>query len=173
MATTRQRQAARRNIKKAQSKWRRMSSQQRAQAQPEGAQRRRPGTTGRGAYYHVEVRPKERFETFRTQDVGQPGGIQRVAGRTGRGAWSDQKWLISKEMAHIEKDRLVPDSDDARQVLERLGSAPRHIRGDRFTAKPRPDVPERAKPTARQRQARRANIKKAQAARRGRPQRVA
>jgi phage-related minor tail protein len=68
-------------------------------------------------------------------------------------------------MAHIENETLVPDNDDARQVLEKLGSKPHHLRGDRFAAKPRPDVPERAKPTTRQRQARRRNIKKAQAVR--------
>ena len=166
MATTKQRQAARRNIKKAQAKWRSMSSKEHARSQPEGRERRRPGSTGRGEYYHVEVRPKNEFSTFRTQDVGKPGGIQRVAGHREGGAWSDQKWLISKQMAHIENERLVPDNEDARKVIERLGSEPRHISGDRFRAKPRPDVPERAKPTVRQRQARRENIKKAQAARR-------
>jgi len=36
--------------------------------------------------------------------------------------------------------------------------------GDRFKAKPRSNVPERAKPTLAQQQARRENIKKAQAA---------
>jgi hypothetical protein len=166
MATTKQRQAARRNIKKAQSKWRSTSSRQRARSQPRGSRRRRPGTTGRGEYYHVEVRPKTEFDAFRTQDVGQRGGIQRVAGRRGSVSWSDQKWLISKRMAHIENDHLIPDNPDAEQVLERLGSEPRHIRGDRFAAKPRPNVPEREKPTTRQSRARRQNIKKAQATRR-------
>jgi hypothetical protein len=40
------------------------------------------------------------------------------------------------------------------------------VRGDRFKAAPRPNVPEEAKPTVAQRQARQRNIKKAQAARR-------
>jgi hypothetical protein len=38
--------------------------------------------------------------------------------------------------------------------------------GDRFQAKPRPNVPEEEKPTPAQRRAQRQNIKKAQAARR-------
>ncbi len=168
MATTKQRQAARRNIKKAQEAWRGMSSRQRAKAQPEGRKREKPGATGQGEYFHVEVRPKSEFATFRTQDVGKKGGIQRVAGRRGSGSWDDQKWLIGKDQAHIEKDKLVPDTEDARKVLERLGSEPRHIEGDRFKAKPRPNVPEEEKPTAAQRRARQENIKKGQAAGRSR-----
>jgi hypothetical protein len=168
MATTKQKQAARKNIKKAQQTWRSMSARQRAKAQPEGKEREKPGATGQGEYFHIEVRPKGQFTTFRTQDVGQRGGIQRVAGRRGSGSWDDQKWLISKEHAHIEKDRLIPDTEDARKVLERLGSEPQHIAGDRFRAKPRPNVPEKEKPTPAQKRARRANLQKAQAARRKR-----
>lgn len=165
MATTQERQAAQRDTTRTQARGRRLPSKQRAQSQMEGEERRRPGATGRGKYYHVEVRPKEKFDTFRTQDVGKKGGIQRVAGRRGGGVWADQKWLISKHMAHIENETLVPDNEDARQVLDRLGSRPHHLHGDRFEAKPRPDVPERAKPTVRQRRAHRQNIQKAQAAR--------
>ncbi len=166
MATTKQRQAARKNIKKAQKTWKSMSPRQRTRSQPEGGARRTPGATGQGEYYHVEVRPKSEFVAFRTQDVGEPGGIQRVAGRRGSGSWDDQKWLISKEDAHIERGELVPDTEEAQQVLSALGSKPEHIRGDRFKAKPRPNVPEKEKPTAAQKRARRTNIKKAQAARR-------
>ncbi len=168
MATTKQRQAARKNIKKAQEAWQGMSSRQHAKAQPEGRGREKPGGTGQGDYFHVEVRSKSQFDTFRTQDVGKKGGIQRVAGKRGSGSWDDQKWLIGKDQAHIENDKLVPDTEEARKVLERLGSKPQHIEGDRFKAKPRPNVPEREKPTAAQRRARRENIKKAQAARRSR-----
>ena len=168
MATTKQKQAARKNIKKAQETWRGMSRRQHAKAQPEGREREKPGATGQGEYFHVEVRPKSQFATFRTQDVGKKGGIQRVAGKRSSGSWDDQKWLISKEHAHIENDKLVADTEDARKVLERLGSEPQHIEGDRFKAKPRPNVPEREKPTAAQQRARQENIKKAQATRRSR-----
>jgi hypothetical protein len=158
--------AARRSIKKAQEAWGSMTSRQRARAQPEGRKRKGPGTTGKGEYYHVEVRRKSQFSTFRTQDVGKKGGIQRIAGKRSSGSWDDQKWLISKDEAHIENDRLVPDTTDAQEVLRALGSEPKHVGGDRFTAKPRPNVPEKEKPTAAQKRAWQQNIKKAQAARR-------
>jgi hypothetical protein len=51
-------------------------------------------------------------------------------------------------------------------VLEALGSEPVHVSGDRFKAKPGPNVQEKDKPMAAQRRARQNNIKKAQAARR-------
>ena len=166
MATPRQREAARENIKKAQRTWQEMSRTERARAQPQG-DRAEPGTSGEGEFFHIEVRPSEQFRTFRTQDVGKSGGIERVAGKRASGSWDTQKWLISKEHAHIEGDRLVPDTEDARDVLAELGSTPEHIRADRFRAKPRPNVPETEKPTAAQQRARHANIKKAQAARHG------
>ena len=168
MATQRQRQAARKNIRKAQAAWRSMSSRQHARAQPEGRKRRKPAMGGHGNYYHVAVRPKGEFVTFRTQDVGEPGHIQRVAGKRGSGSWDTVKWLIGKEDAHVEHGKLIPDTQEAKKVLDELGSTPKHVKGDMFQAKPRPNVPERDKPTAAQRRARSENIKKAQAARRAR-----
>jgi hypothetical protein len=165
MATTKQRQAAKKNIKKAQSRWRSMSSRQHASSQPEGRDRKRPGAGG-GSFYRVEVRPKEEFITFRTQDVGGKGHIERVAGKRESGSWATVAWLIGKEDAHVSGRKLIADSADARQLLKKLGSEPVLRSGDRFEAKDRPNVPERAKPTAAQKRARSANIKKAQAARR-------
>jgi len=166
MTSERQRQAAKTNIKKAQRIWQTMSSRARAHAQPEGRQRARPGSTGEGEYYHIEVRPKRQFTTFRTHDVGRKGGIQRVAGKRSSGTWDDQKWLISKAQAHVDDGKLIPDTSDARDVVEALGSEPVHVTGDRFQAKPRPNVPEERKPTLAQRRAQQTNIRKAQAARR-------
>ncbi|HEY6074923.1 MAG TPA: hypothetical protein VIV15_16475 [Anaerolineales bacterium] len=165
MATTKQRQAARKNIKKAQSRWRSMSPRQHAASQPEGRSRQRPGAGG-GNFYRVEVRPKSDFVTFRTQDVGGKGHIERVAGRRESGSWATVAWLIGKEDAHVSGRKLVADSRDARNLLKKLGSQPVRRSGDRFDAKDRPNVPERAKPTAAQKRARSKNIKKAQAARR-------
>jgi hypothetical protein len=162
MATARQKQAAKKNVKTAQKARRGMSS--RAGAQPEG-RRAKPGSSGEGKFFHIEVRPKSEFSTFRTQDVGAAGGIERVAGKRGSGSWDTQKWLIGKQHAHIEGGRLVADTDEARKVLDALGAAPKHVDGDRFKAKPRPNIPESDKPTRAQQQARRRNIKKAQAAR--------
>lgn len=46
MATIKQREAARENIKKAQAKWQSMSRRQHSLAQPQGKERARPGSTG-------------------------------------------------------------------------------------------------------------------------------
>jgi len=165
MATTKQIAAAKRNIKKAQQKWKSMSHRQHALAQPEGRKRARPGSTGKGAYYHIEVRPKNQFTSFRNQDVGDPGGLERIAGRRSSGSWATQAWLISKDMAHIEDETLVADHKDAQDLLSKLSSKPVHKKGDIFTAHDRRNVPEREKPTPAQQKARAANIKKAQTAR--------
>lgn len=167
MTTQKQRAAARTNIRKAQAAWASMSPRQHAAAQPEGRARKRPGSGGEGNYYHVEVRRSEDFVTFRTQDVGEPGHIQRVAGKRGSGSWDTVKWLISKDDAHMDHEHLVPDSSEAEKVLSELGSEPVHLKGDIFEARPRPNVAEKDKPTPAQKRARSANIKKAQAARRG------
>ena len=130
-----------------------------------GSGRKKPGSGGQGDYYHVEVREGGDFETFRTQDVGDAGHLQRVGGKRASGSWATVKWLISKEDAHVENGKLVGDTKDAKDLIEKLGSQPVHLSGDRFKAKDRPDVPEKAKPTLAQTRARRQNIKKAQAAR--------
>lgn len=127
--------------------------------------RKKPGSGGQGDYYHVEVREGGDFETFRTQDVGDAGHLQRVGGKRASGSWATVKWLISKEDAHVENGKLVGDTKDAKDLIKKLGSQPVHLSGDRFKAKDRPDVPEKAKPTPAQTRARRQNIKKAQAAR--------
>jgi hypothetical protein len=164
MATERQRQAARENIKKAQERWQKMSHTEHARSQPEGKERRRPATTGEGNYYHVELRPRSEFKTFRTQDVGDKGHIQRVAGKRESGSWATVKWLISKDDAHVSGGRLVGDTKDAKDLLSKLGADPIHQSGDRFKARDRKNIPEKDKPTAAQKKARARNIKKAQAA---------
>jgi hypothetical protein len=94
--------------------------------------RQKPGSTGKGDYYHVEVLPKTGFVTFRTQDVGDPGHIQRVAGKKDSGSWQTVKWLIGKGDAHVRGDHLVPDTKDAKDLIKQLGMQPIHISGDRF-----------------------------------------
>jgi hypothetical protein len=166
MATAKQREAAKENIKKAQKKWQGMTSRDHSLAQPEGRKRAEPGTKGGGDFFRVVVRPKEEFTTFRNQDVGEPGHIQRLAGKRESGSWDTESWLISKQDAHMENDELIADTDDARELLETLGSKPIHVKGDVFEAKDRPDVPEKDKPTSAQKHARMENIEKAQQARR-------
>jgi hypothetical protein len=130
--------------------------------------RKKPGAGGQGQYYHIEVRSDDDFTTYRTQDVGEPGRVQRVAGKRATGSWATVKWLIDKQDAHVSGDTLVGDTQDAREVIAKLRTRPVHIGGDRFQAEPRRNVPERSKPTAAQQHARRTNIKKAQTARRKR-----
>lgn len=166
MATRKQVSAAKRNIKKAQAKWMSMSSRARALAQPQGRARKKPGSTGKGKYFHITVRPKSEFTSFRVQDVGRPGGVQRVAGRRSSGSWATHKWLISKDDAKKVGTKLVGISAGAKKVLKTLSSAAKFTMGDKFVAKPRKNVSESKKPTTKQRRARSSNIKKAQAARR-------
>jgi hypothetical protein len=168
MTTDKQKKAAQENIKKAQQKWQKMTPQERTLAQPEGRKRAKPGTTGEGDYFHIVLRSKDEFTFFRTQDVGEKGHIMRLAGKRRSGSWDTQTWLISKEDAHLEGDTLVADSEDARKLIEALGSKPKRVKGDVFEAKDRPNVPERLKPTEAQKKARLENIKKAQEARRKR-----
>lgn len=130
----------------------------------QGSRRQKPGSGGTGNFYHIEVRDGDDFETFRTQDVGDEGHMQRVAGKRASGGWSTVKWLVSKQDAHVEDGKLVGDTKDAKDLIRKLRTRPVKIRGDRFEAKPR-NVPGRSKPTSAQQRARQKNIKKAQAAR--------
>mgnify|MGYP001604512642 CR=1 FL=1 len=132
--------------------------------------RAKPGARGGGRFFHVEVRPARDFVRFRVQDIGGKGGIERVAGQRASGSWDTQKWLISKDLAHLDAGLLVPDTAAARKVLDMLASAARHVTGDRFKAKPRRDIPETAKPTPAMRRAQRHNIRKAQSARHKTPE---
>lgn len=142
-----------------------MSARQHALAQPQGRTRAKPGTSGEGDYFRIVVRPKEEFATFRNQDVGKPGHIQRLAGKRSSGYWATQAWLISKKDAHQEGKTLVPDTTDAEKIIRTLGSEPRQVKADIFKAKDRPNIPEADKPTPAQKKARIQNIRKAQAAR--------
>ena len=168
MATETQKTAARENIKKAQKRWQEMTPREHALAQPEGRKRAKPGTKGEGEFYRIEVRSKDDFVTFRYQDVGDKGHLLRLAGKRGSGSWDTVAWLIGKTDAHIEGEALIADTEDAKHLLETLGSKPELIKGDIFKAKDRPNVPESKKPTEAQQKARSENIKKAQAARRSR-----
>ena len=129
--------------------------------------RKKPGSTGRGEYYHIEVRSAGDFVSFQTQDVGRPGHIQRVAGRRSTGYWATVKWLIGKEDAHVQGTKLVADTKDAREVIEQLGSQPVRVVGDRFKARPSGKIPEsaNAKATPASTPARRKYVKKAQTVR--------
>ncbi len=130
--------------------------------------RAKPGSSGKGRFYHIQVRPNSQFIRFRVQDIGARGGVERVAGQRSNGSWDTVKWLVEKTHAHVHGETLVADTAEARKVLRSLGSRPVRVSGDRFRAAARVNIPESKKPTARQRRAWQRNIRKAQAARRKR-----
>jgi len=165
MVTTKQKVAAKKNIKKAQAKWKGMTKRQHTLAQPQGRGRTKPGTTGKGKFYRIMVRPKGEFTSFRVQDVGQKGGLERLAGRRSSGSWDTVSWLISKEDAKVKDGHLMITDAKAKSVLKSISGHIYHVKGDIFKAHPRKNVPEAAKPTPAMRRAQKANIKKAQAAR--------
>jgi hypothetical protein len=111
--------------------------------------RRPPGTTGIGRYFHIQLRPSSEFVSYRTHDVGRRGHIQRVAGKRPTGSWATIKWLVAKEDAHLEGEKLVADSPAARSLIARLGSKPVHTYGDRFSAKPNAKSKRANKPLSR------------------------
>jgi hypothetical protein len=127
-------------------------------------QRARPGSRGKGRFFHIVVRPNSQFVRFRVQDIGGRGGVERVAGQRANGTWDTVKWLVEKTHAHAHGDTLVADSAEARKLLRTLSSAPVRVGGDRFRAKPRTRIPGSEKPTLKQRRAWRRNILKAQRA---------
>ena len=164
--SSKQSAAAKKNIKKAQAVWKSMTPRQHALAQPQGRGRKKPGSTGKGNFYHIEIRPKSDFVTFRVQDVGEAGGLERLAGKRTSGSWDTVTWLVSKKVAHMTGDKkLVIDDPRAKSVLEQISGKPVHVKGDIFKAKPRKNVPEKDKPTLKMRKAQTANIKLAQKAR--------
>lgn len=166
MATKKQIVTAKKNIKKAQATWKAMTPRQHALAQPEGRNRKKPGSTGKGDYFRIEVRPKNQFTSFRTHDVGDTGGLQRITGRRSSGSWATATWLISKEDAHIDENKKLIITDlKAKTVLKSIQEPIEHVKGDIFKAKPRKNIAEKDKPTVAQKKAYAKNIKKAQQAR--------
>lgn len=160
-------EARKENIKKAQETWKNMPKSERSRRQPEGQTRTKPGKGEDGDYYHIEVRDKNQFSSFRTHDIGSEGHSMRVAGHRPSGSWDTQKWLINKNDAHIEDGKLVADREETKEIIDQLGSEPEHVYADIFRAKPRPNIPEKDKPTQAQQEAREENIRKAQEAAQG------
>lgn len=166
MATRKQTVAAKKNIRKAQSAWKGMTHRQRALAQPQGRKRTKPGMGGAGKFYRIVIRKKEDFTSFRVQDVGKKGGLERLAGRRSSGSWGTVAWLVAKTHAHMTpKGELVIDNKKEKLALSRAISGKiTHVKGDIFHAHPRKNVPESAKPTPAMKRAQKRNIAKAQRA---------
>lgn len=130
-----------------------------------GKARAEPGTSGHGKYFRIVVRPKEEFVTFRYNDIGKKGHLQRLAGKRESGTWATQAYLVSKKDAKKTDHKLIPTTEDARKLFIRLGSRPRLVKADIYRAKDRNLIPAEDKPTEAQRRAQMENIKKAYEAR--------
>jgi hypothetical protein len=129
--------------------------------------RKKPGTTGKGRFFRIVVRPKEEFSSFRVQDVGSAGHLERLAGHRPSGSWDTVSWLVSKEDAHIAGDKLVITNKKVKEAIEKGTSGKIvHVKADIFHAHPRKNVAEKDKPTKAMKAAQKKNIKKAQAAKR-------
>lgn len=131
------------------------------------AKRKAPGSTGKGKFYRIELRPKGQFSSFRVQDVGKKGGLERLAGHRKSGSWDTVSWLIAKDKAEVVRGRLKIVGKKEQSVLKQIKGPITHVKGDIFRAHPR-NVPESKKPTPAMKRAQKANIKKAQAARKKR-----
>lgn len=167
MATKKQTSASKKNVKKAQQAWKSMTPRQRALAQPQGRLRTKPGLGGSGKFYRIEIRPKSDFTSFRTQDVGGKGGLERLAGRRSSGSWATVAWLVDKKNARVSTsgELLITDPKERAALTKALRGKILKVKGDIFKAHPAKNVPEKAKPTPAMKRAQKANIKKAQAAR--------
>lgn len=127
--------------------------------------RKAPGSTGKGNFYRINIRPKGDFTSFRMQDVGEKGGLERLAGHRASGSWDTVTWLVEKKDAHVKNGHLIITDAKAKSVLKNISGHIYHVKGDIFRAHPRKNVPEAAKPTPAMRRSQKANLKKARKAR--------
>jgi hypothetical protein len=145
---------------------RRRTTKGRTKSTREPKPRKQQRRATRSEYYHIEVLPRTDFVSFQTQTVGRRGQIQRVAGQRSSGYWSTVKWLIDKKEAHVQDNKLVPDTLAARNVMEQLGSEPVRMLGDLFKARPRPSFQREEKSTRPPARTPRESTKKPQTGRR-------
>ncbi len=99
--------------------------------------RKAPGTTGKGRFYRIVIRPKSEFKTFRVQDVGKKGGLERLAGKRPSGSWDTVTWLVEKKDAHVKAGHLMVTGVKAKSVLKSISGHIYHVKGDVFRAHPR------------------------------------
>ena len=92
-------------------------------------------TENQSGFYYIEIRAKAPYKTFRVFAVGDKSGIERVAGQRADGSWETVKWLVSKELAHVENGKLVAESPEAIELFDKFYSAPEQIEGNLFKAK--------------------------------------
>jgi hypothetical protein len=135
MVTPTQKSASKKNLKRAQPVWQGMSFHKHAMSGSVVSKRAATGITSHDEYYRIIVRPKEQFTIFRTQDIGKPGALQRLAGKCSGGTWATQAWLVNKGSAHVEGKKLVADNKDVQDLIRQLGSQPVLEKDDIFSTK--------------------------------------
>jgi hypothetical protein len=133
--------------------------------QPEDKKEGKISKKNKSNYFRIIVRPKDEFSSFRYQDVGEPGHIQRLTGRRQDGSWDTQAWLISKQDAHVEDDRLITDTKEARELVKQLEADLKYVRENVFEAKSFRNVPQKVGTRAKKHDVRRENIRDAITAR--------
>lgn len=112
-------------------------------------------------FFHIVVRPKSLFSTFRTQDVGEKGGLERLAGkRKTTGRWGTHAWLVHKSMAHVEGHTLAMDHPEAQKLLRQFTGVPVYVDGTMWEAQEK-NVREVDKPTPAMKTAQKKNVRKA------------
>lgn len=73
--------------------------------------REEPDLREEDKYFQIEVRPKEDFVLFRTEEAGFPGNTLLVMGKQKNGHWATHKWLIDKKDAYITPDGKIKSDD--------------------------------------------------------------
>lgn len=110
-------------------------SQQKRGGEP-STLRRQPGAGGGGKYYHVVLRPKDRFTLFRTIPVIDTQGVLEVLGKKPTDEWETHKILVRKEIAVQNGRALSVILDSARIMLPELQGPIQQLHDDVFFAKP-------------------------------------
>jgi len=99
------------------------------------SERRKQNVTYRfkeGSYYRINVRDRDEFIQFKSETPTGNNTIQQINGKRADGIWCTQSWLIKKEAAHIESDKLIADKKAAKKLLQVLDGKIHFVEGDIF-----------------------------------------
>ncbi len=100
-------------------------------------ERKEPGSTGEGKFYHIELIPSDGYVAIRNHDVGEKGGLERVAWQREDGSRDTIGRLVSKEDAHVANGKLIIDERKDRSITEQIEWDIVHVKGDIFKANPK------------------------------------
>lgn len=89
-------------------------------------------TASKRGYFRIIIRPRKQFVAFHTLETREPSSVQRLAGHRPASVRANQTWLLSKEIAHVEKGRIIPDTSEAVELLAAFAHEPVHQRDDLF-----------------------------------------